>query len=95
MADVTPLESFAILGVNNTGYTGAIAQSGSYLPWLNDNAGVEATWRGEIGALVNRDVIILDGYNEYVATFNLTENGLVVEENYQALRAIIVNAIND
>lgn len=82
------------MGVNNTGYTGAI-QSGSYLPWLNDNVGVEAAWRGEIGALANRDVVVLDEHNEYLATFNLTYNSLYVDENYQALRAIIVNAIND
>ena len=84
-----PQDSFVIIGVNTTGSTGEI-YSTSFLPYLNDTANTQSAW----GAAF-RDVVVLDENNEWVATHNCTSDSLHDNANYQSLRSVIVNAIND
>jgi hypothetical protein len=76
------------LGLNNTNSTGAIYSS-TTLPWLLGGYPVQTAW----GA-VNRDIVILDADNEYVASFNCTSSSLSTPANYDALRALMVDALN-
>ena len=84
-----PTDAVVILGINTSGSTGAI-HSGATLPWLNDPGNVQGDW----GAAY-RDVVILDEHNEFVAAFNCTTYDLNTTANYDTLRSMIVDAIND
>ena len=66
-----------------TGY----AVEGTALPYLQDTAeaGVWASWN-----VTYRDVVILDGNNEAVAVFNLTEHNLGFPAEYDALRDLLL-----
>jgi len=85
-----------ILGVNAAGLEPANAwfTSVADLPWLQDvdgdSNGQSDVW--EAWQVTYRDVIILDGDNERVATFNLTDQNLQLFENYSALLRLFVDA---
>lgn len=80
-----------ILGVNGAGYesgnTGFTTDRA--LPWLQDTAeaNVWVSWN-----VTYRDVWVLDGENEPVAVYNVTEHDLADAANYQALRDILISA---
>jgi hypothetical protein len=80
-----------ILGVNAIGHEGGndLMVAGRVLPWLQDEIGVNA-W-AEWG-IAHRDVVVLDADNRVTAVFNLTANDLAVPANYDALKALIVDA---
>ena len=79
---------FAGLGLNNSGSTGAIYSS-STMPWLANGGAVQSDWGAS-----NRDIIILDADNEFVASVNCTTHSLYTQANYDALRALMVDALN-
>ena len=59
------------------------------IPWLQDTA-AQDTWG--LWGVAYRDVVILDGDNEVYSVFNLTTNSLSVPANYDALKALLVQA---
>ena len=79
---------FVGLGLNNSSSTGAIYSS-STLPWLANGSPVEAAWGAN-----NRDIFILDADNEFVASVNCSSHSLHSQANYDALRALMVDALN-
>ncbi|MCA9757297.1 MAG: hypothetical protein KDA27_15945 [Candidatus Eisenbacteria bacterium] len=80
-----------LLGVNERGQDGAneAATDGRDIPWLQEEAEslIWSPWN-----VVYRDVIILDGNNEIVGVYNLTNNNLGVQENYDTLKSMILEA---
>jgi hypothetical protein len=66
--------------------------SGRDIPWLQDTTD-EAVW--DTWDPTYRDVIILDGNNEIIAIYNLTTNSLATEENYEELKALLIEAAED
>jgi hypothetical protein len=80
-----------VLGVNGIGQESgnALACSGRVIPWLQDEAAVDA-WG--LWAVAYRDVVVLDAANEVFAVYNLTTQDLGVPANYDALTALILDA---
>jgi hypothetical protein len=80
-----------LLTVNAIGHDGgnALIPPLGDLPFLQDDATAlvwdswHATWR---------DVIIVDGDNEVVTVYNLTEHNLSDAANYAELKALLVDA---
>jgi hypothetical protein len=60
-------------------------------PFLEEGPddGVWASW-----GVTYRDVYVLDENNEVVAIYNLTQHSLATVENYDALKAILLEAAN-
>ena len=77
-----------ILGVNEIGQEAgnAVACAGKDLPWLQETADHPA-W--SVWGVAYRDVIILDGSNRKVATYNLTEHNLSDPANYLELKGLL------
>ncbi len=81
-----------ILGVNSVGHevgnTGMV--DGKDLPWLQDiddnSDSLSDLW--ELWDIEERDVIVVDGSLNRVATYNLTHNDLGESENYDELKSI-------
>ncbi len=81
----------SILNVNGEGLESGLESlfEDTTLPVVQDDATAqvwvnwEATWR---------DVYVLDGDNEVYAVFNLTSYGLDDSANYEALKALFVEA---
>lgn len=86
---MTPPRDIQILGVNESGLESgnALMCDGRDLPWLQeaDSMRVWAPWN-----VTYRDVIILDGENRPLATFNLTVHNLAVAADYDSLRALLL-----
>ena len=80
-----------IFGVNEPGYESGNSSitSGRDLPWLQDTV-EEAVW--DTWDPTYRDVIILDGNNEIYDVFNLTTDTLSNPDNYNALKALLIEA---
>ncbi len=80
-----------ILGINGIGLEVAnpVVTNGRDIPWLQDVAGVDvwSSWN-----VAYRDVVILDGYNQVFAVYNLTSNSLAVPANFDALLQLFVDA---
>lgn len=80
-----------MLGVNYAGFESGVAQmaDGRDIPLLQDTADedVVGTW-----APTYRDVVILDGSNQVVGRYNLTEHNLAVVENYDELTQLLIDA---
>ncbi len=91
-----PELSIQILGVNRAGLEAgnALMTAGRDIPWLQDvddnEDGLSDTW--DSWDVAYRDVVILDGQNIKVGTFNLTTYDLGVPENYDTLRQMLVDA---
>ena len=92
-ADYPDLE-IRILGVNEIGYDADNDEmvAGRTLPWLQDDAQADV-W--ESWGVTYRDVWILDGENEVVDIFNLTDNTLGDPSNYSDLLNAFVDAATD
>ena len=78
-----------IHGINETGHHGSNASAcqGKDIPWLQEvpEEPVWTSWK------VNyRDVVILDGDNEPVGVFNLTEHDLATGSDYEALKTMLI-----
>jgi hypothetical protein len=80
-----------ILGVNAVGHESGndLAVAGRVLPWLQDEAAVDAWGLWEI---THRDVVVLDADNRVTAVYNLTSHDLANPANYDELRALILDA---
>lgn len=80
-----------ILGINNSGASSGAAQmcDGRDLPLLQDTA-ADNVW-GSWGATW-RDVVILNGCNEVVSVYNLTDHNLSNSANYDALKNLLLAA---
>ena len=85
-----PLE-IRILGINEAGEEAgnATAVSGNTIPWLQDTA-AQDVW--EDWMVIWRDVIVLDGDNQVVAIYNLTNHDLGLQANYLALKNLLLQA---
>lgn len=88
----TPIQ---IVGVNQDGHqlddydeTGAFCD-GRDLPFLEENAGDEV-W--SLWKVTYRDVVVIDGNNEVIDVYNLTDNDLSDTANYEALKDILATA---
>jgi len=82
-----PLE-VAILGINQIGHgsQNAAACVGKDIPWLQETV-VNQCWTP--WGVTYRDVVILDGDNERVATYNLTTHNLADPDDYAELKALL------
>ena len=82
-----------LIGVNETGFHSGNKSitSGRDLPWLQDEFAV-AVW--DAWAVDFRDVIILDGDNVHVETYNLTTYDLADTANFDALIDLLVDVAN-
>ncbi len=82
-----------ILGVNSAGLESGNASitAGRTLPWLQDTttANVESSWQAGY-----RDVVIVDSKNFRLQAFNLTDNDLSVQANYEALKKLLTDTAN-
>jgi hypothetical protein len=85
-------EALQLLAVNGAGFESGAAEMAALgaLPLLQDTAteNVWARW-----AVTYRDVVILDRENRAVAVYNLTEHDLSVPANYDALKALLEQAL--
>ncbi len=86
-----------LLGVNLKGQEpgNASATQGRTAPWLQDGD-ADANGRSDVwDDLWNvtwRDVVVLDGSNTKVSTYNLTQHDLAQAANYSQLREMLVDA---
>ena len=80
-----------IMGVNGSGRESgnAGACEGRDIPWLQETPAepVWARWH-----VAYRDVIVLDEDNVPLAVYNLTEHDLWNQANYDALKALLIDA---
>lgn len=85
------VDNVRILGINAVGAESgnAVMTNGRDLPWLQDTAS-ESVWTA--WDVTWRDVVILDGANRRIATYNLTEFPLSDAANYAELKAILESA---
>ena len=79
----------AILGVNEQNLEADNAEmcEGRDIPWLQDTTAVDVWHSWDV---TYRDVVILNGENEPVAVYNLTEHDLRDSANYDALKALLL-----
>ncbi len=77
-----------ILGVNQIGHESGNESAciGKDLPWLQETA-QQPIWTP--WDITYRDVVILDGSNRKVSTYNLTNQDLSQPGNYAALKALL------
>ena len=82
-----------LLGINAAGAESGAPDmaSGRAIPLLQDTEQEDVWGSWEI---TWRDVVILDGANEVVSVYNLTEHNLASPANYDSLKAILVRAAN-
>ena len=82
-----------IIGINGVGYSSGIASFTSIhsLPMVEDT-NVDQIWTQ--WDAVWRDVMILDGNNELVHTYNLTTYSLNDTVNYDTLKQLFVDTAN-
>jgi hypothetical protein len=92
-----------ILGVNgldatlgdSSGYEigNPTVTSGRTTPWLQPTDAMSDPWI--TWAVEYRDVVLLDEQNFPVAVYNLTQNSLDTQANYDALKALLVQFATD
>jgi hypothetical protein len=77
--------------VNGVGYEEKNDEmcEGRDLAWLQDTAGAKV-WND--WGVIYRDVIMLDADNKLVGVYNVTDQDLVLDENYAALFALMEEA---
>lgn len=91
-----PALGIKIIGCNRDGEESGNTSitAGRDIPWLqdldSDGDGASDVWTSWEVTL--RDVIILNAENIRIETFNLTENPLLFQENYDMLRQIFIDA---
>lgn len=85
------VEGVRILGVNAIGAESgnATMTNGRTLPWLQETL-AEPVWTA--WDVTYRDVVILDGNNRKIGTYNLTEFPLSDAANYAELKAMLESA---
>ena len=93
-----PSANIQILGINEVGMDSNNAgfTDGRDLPWLQDvdanNNGSSDVWY-DSWEITYRDVVVLDVNNEPVFTLNVTSSPLMIEENFNTLKAAFVGEI--
>ena len=90
-----PALAIRILGVNEAGaeFGNGAVTAGRDIPWLQD-VDADGTPGSDVGSawdITFRDVVILNGKNEWVETYNLQSHNLAVPKDYEALRKILVD----
>jgi len=81
-----------ILGINRISderFNTAATNAASILPWLQDTA-TENVWSR--WGIEYRDVLIVDGLNRPVTTYNLSSRDLLQAANRQALKQLLLDA---
>jgi len=91
-----PALDIQLIGVNEVGMEAGneSATQGRDIPLLQD-VDVEGDGESDVWSLWNvewRDVVIVDGNNAKVGTYNLTTYNLAEPENYASLREMLVDA---
>ena len=84
-----------LLGVNKSTESSGnsiINDNNRSIPWLQDRPDVNAWSSWEV---TRRDVIILDPHNQIVAVFNCTAKNLSDTDNYNELKAILIDLAED
>jgi len=85
-----PEAGIKILGINAFGYGNNKAVIAiSDLPWLQDTK--EADWWGT-WEVTYRDVVILDRQGAAADVFNLTQHNLQDDDDYESLKALLLDA---
>lgn len=86
-----PARPIRILGLNAIGEESGnvLVCAGRSLPWLQDTSAQTVWQRWQV---TWRDVIYLDGANNVLGTYNLTQHDLAVPANYAALRQMLLDA---
>ena len=96
LAESHPELRIQLLGVNEWGldHGNARATTGRDIPYLQDDdtdgdslSDAWTSWEVEW-----RDVVVVDAEGEVVSVYNLTVNNLAVEENYDELKQILIDA---
>jgi len=91
-----PALDISLLGVNSYDQQSgnASATTGRDIPWLQDvdsnGNGISDLWAS--WGVTPRDVVILDGANKKVGTYNLTVFDLEETQNYNTLRQMLIDA---
>ncbi len=80
-----------IIAVNQVGHESGTPMftSNRDLPMVQETAALDV-W--DLWKVTYRDVVILDENNERLDAYNLTQNNLAVQANYDALKAMLVAA---
>lgn len=92
-----PLLEIQILGINERGleFSNDVVTADRDIPWLQD-VDLDGNGTADVGNDLwdanYRDVIVLDGDNSEVETFNLTSNDLAEPVNYDFLREVLIDA---
>lgn len=95
--DNYPLLNIDLLGVNehNQAFANASVTAGRTLPWLQDTDAdadnLSDVWT-ESWAVQWRDVVILNGANEKVGVYNLSNHNLATPAAYNELRGMLLDA---
>jgi hypothetical protein len=92
-----PLLRIRLLGINepNQEPGNASTTNGRDIPWLQDvdtNSNGRADAAMDLWNMSFRDVVILDGANRKVGTYNLNQHDLANSANYNALKQMLINA---
>lgn len=92
-----PILDIDIVGINEIGHDSAnsLMTADRSLPWLQDvdaNGNQSSDVWSDLWNVTYRDVVILDGSNSVVETYNLTENNLADSEDYASLRTKLIDA---
>jgi hypothetical protein len=86
-----------ILGLNEVGHESGnpLAIADRDLPWLQDldsnGDDLSDVWYNSWN-ITYRDVVVVDANNVEVGRFNVTQNDLAIEENYNTLRQMLLDA---
>lgn len=91
-----PLLHVQLMGINepNQDPGNATTTNGRDIPWLQD---VDANSNGRADAAMDlwnmsfRDVVILDGANQKVGTYNLNQHNLTNSDNYNTLKQMLID----
>ena len=83
-----PISILGINYINSEGGTPSVT-AGIDLPWLQDVPAQNVWFSWVVG---DKDIVILDGGNFVFKTFNANQKDLGIPENYDQLRAFLLDA---
>jgi hypothetical protein len=91
-----PLLPIQLMGINEPSQEAGneSTTNGRDIPWLQDvdtNSNGRADAAMDLWNMAFRDVIILDGGNQKVGTYNLNQHNLVDSDNYATLKQMLID----
>ena len=92
-----PILRIRLLGINepNQEAGNAGTTNGRDIPWLQDvdtNANSKADAAMDLWQMTFRDLVILDGQNQKVGVYNLSQHDLANSDNYGTLKQMLIDA---